>query len=147
MNRIQRLLARPVGGWVLLLLAVGCLLAIFRGDWDPCENAVQKDLRSPDGRLHAVLFTRGCGATTGDSVQLSLLPSGKKLPNEGGNVFAFSDRYPQAVSLQAGPIATVTWLSADTLEVRYDPRVPLSRTAPVPERVVVRYVQIPVPGA
>jgi hypothetical protein len=40
-----------------------------------CGNAVLQDLPSPEGRRHAVVFTRDCGATTAFSTQVSVLPS------------------------------------------------------------------------
>ena len=69
----------------LLLLAIctswnaGCAL---------CGNDIGYEQLSPDGKTKAVAFERDCGATTGFSTQVSVLPSGKKLPNEAGNIFA-----------------------------------------------------------
>ena len=148
MNRFQKLLARPIPGWTLVALVLGGLAVVYsRGDWALCGNEVHSDVRSPDGRVHAVLFSRGCGATTGSRMQLSVLPTGETLPNEAGNVFTFSDQIPDSIAAQTGALATVVWLAADTLEVRYDPRVPLMRRSRVPERVVVRYVPIANGGA
>jgi hypothetical protein len=45
---------------------------------------------APNGTLKAVTFRRDCGATTKYSVQVSILPAKKPLPNEGGNVFVAS---------------------------------------------------------
>ena len=53
-----------------------------------CGNAEQTRVASPNGAWDAVVFVRDCGATTGFSSQVSLVPNGAKLPNEPGNVFA-----------------------------------------------------------
>lgn len=144
MNRVQKALMRRIPAWSLLVLVVAIAAGVYlTGDWSLCDNAVHSDLRSPDGRFHAVLFTRGCGATTGDSLQLSLLPVQEGLPNEGGNVFTFSEHFPAEVR---GPTATVAWVAKDTLEVRYDPRGPLNRFLP-PEHITVRYIPITNRGA
>jgi len=52
-----------------------------------CGNKILAETLSPDGKMKAVLFTRDCGATTGYSTQISVIPQAKKLPNDGGNVF------------------------------------------------------------
>jgi len=51
-----------------------------------CENTVIVKVPSPDGKLEAYVFERGCGATTGESTQVSILLAGENLSNEAGNV-------------------------------------------------------------
>lgn len=74
----------PTIGNVLLIasmtLTTGCADLL-------CGNDVIDDVASPSGRNHAVVFHRDCGATTGLSVQVSVLPAGKQLPNETGDAF------------------------------------------------------------
>ncbi|HEY0281498.1 MAG TPA: hypothetical protein VGC27_02615 [Rhizomicrobium sp.] len=53
----------------------------------PCENTVVKSVVSPDGRHKAVLFQRNCGATTGFSSQVSIIPASLWLPDHSGNAF------------------------------------------------------------
>lgn len=58
-------------------LVAGC-------DLFDCDNEVLGVFPSPDGRLSAVVFNRGCGATTGFNVQVSVVERGAS-PKGGGN--------------------------------------------------------------
>ena len=51
-----------------------------------CENEVLSSAVAPSGRIKAVVFQRGCGATVGANTQVSILPAQEALPNESGNV-------------------------------------------------------------
>jgi hypothetical protein len=55
-----------------------------------------------------------CEATTSSSIQVSILPLGKHLPNDGGNVF-IADRIPENPNAQVH----VDWLSNRHMEVTY----------------------------
>jgi hypothetical protein len=91
-------------------------------DLGDCTNKILQDLPSPDGRRHAVIFDRECGATTGFSTQVSVLTTGRTV-EDGGNVFvADSDHGKAPTGASGGPIVTVHWLDKRTLEVRYDSR-------------------------
>src|SRR5215813_3775862 len=67
------------------------LLAIFAG-CSPCANEIQSQSKSPDGRLNAILLYRDCGATTGSSTQVSILPVSHALANECWNSFVANHR-------------------------------------------------------
>jgi hypothetical protein len=97
--------SRPWAGAFLLPAtctswSVGCAL---------CGNEIGYEQLSPDGKTKAVAFERDCGATTGFSTQVSLLPSAKKLPNEAGNIFVADGNLK--VHLE--------WETNDKLLVRY----------------------------
>jgi len=79
-----------------------------------CENNNLRETLSPDGQFKAVIFCRDCGATTAVSAQVSILPAGRKLPNDGGNVFV-ANREP--------PIA-VRWIDDHHLRISGDTRTP-----------------------
>jgi hypothetical protein len=66
---------------LFLLLVVASLV----GCSSDCQNEVLSQATSPSGRLKAVVFSRDCGATTGVSVQVSILRSGARLRNVKGN--------------------------------------------------------------
>ena len=68
---------------------------------DPCANAQISEDVSPNRKLKAVTFRRDCGATTKESVQVSVLPANKPLPNKPGNVFVVADT----------PIVVVRWIT------------------------------------
>ena len=91
-------------------------------DLGDCTNKILQDVPSPDGRRHAVIFDRECGATTGFSTQVSVLTRGRTV-EDGGNVFvADSDHRKAPTGASGEPIVTVHWLDKRTLEVRYDSR-------------------------
>jgi hypothetical protein len=111
----------------LEILGRNCaLLAAFTGCFDfggGCANDQLADRPSPNGRYHAVVFQRDCGATTGFSTQVSVLAAGDSLRNEGGNAFVADDDHGAApAGSGGGPAVSVRWLTPDTLEVRFHPR-------------------------
>lgn len=95
-----------------LLLLGGCGLS------DPCANSVLSQATSPDGRLKAVVFQRNCGATTGFSTHVSLVPLTSVLPNEAGNIFVTDTNHGAAPSGPGGgPKVFVKWVSSTQLQV------------------------------
>jgi hypothetical protein len=93
------------------LLAAGCVD-------DPCGNRVVSDVPSPSGRHHAVVFMRDCGATTGFSLQVSVLPSGRTIGNQAGNVLV-----ADAGHLDLPLKATAVWEADNALRLAYDARL------------------------
>jgi hypothetical protein len=85
---------------------------------DPCSNSPLAEVPSPSGELRAVVFERDCGATTGFSVQVSILRRGERLSNGGGNAFtADSGHAPLPLRVEA------EWESDRTLRLTHDPRL------------------------
>jgi hypothetical protein len=72
-------------------------IAGLGGCADPCGNEVVASVASPSGALRAVVFTRDCGATTGLSTQLSIVPAGDAAPTGAGNALILGDEVPLAV--------------------------------------------------
>jgi hypothetical protein len=64
-------------------------------------TSAQQQVESPDHQLKAVGFNQNCGAIVGDNAQLSLIPVGDSLPNDGGNVFI--EDYGEGQTLQVQP--------------------------------------------
>ena len=94
-----------------VILVVGAIVLYFT--LPPfCGNEVKKEVFSPDGDWKVVVFVRGCGASTQNSTQVSLLPAERSLRNKKGNlcVLGFSQ------------VKQVRWLSEDTLYLSVDPR-------------------------
>ena len=103
------------------LKAAGCLVALSglvvagfvgcdRFFDDLCGNTVLKSLGSPDRKLKAVVFQRDCGATTGFSIQISVLNAGDPLPNEEGNVFIADSGHGAAPEGPGGgPAVDILW--------------------------------------
>lgn len=69
-----------------------------------CDNEIYAELLSPDNRYKAVIFQRDCGATSGFSTQISILPAANTLANEYGNIFVLKG-HPQSHA------PAVSWLS------------------------------------
>jgi hypothetical protein len=80
--------------WTLAILITAALIA---GCAPICENEVSAAARSPSGKMKAVIFNRGCGATVGYNTQVSILSAEAALPNDGGNVLIVDDDVPLAL--------------------------------------------------
>ena len=88
-----------------------------------CANEQLSEASAPGGARRAVVYQRSCGATTAFSTQVSVLTAGAALPDSNRNVFvADADHGRAPAGPGGGPRVSVRWVSADTLEVRYDPR-------------------------
>jgi len=86
---------------------------------DGCGNTVLQDVPSPDGRRHAVVFTRDCGATTDFSTQVSVLTRAREAVG-GGNVFSADTDHGQIPSDRGGgPAVMAEWIDGRTLRIRY----------------------------
>jgi hypothetical protein len=105
---------------------------------DPCNNEVLVRAKAPDGRVEAVLFKRACGATTGDSEQVSILKPGQQ-PKGGGNVFVADSDHGAAPS---GPLTTLRWPSTNELIIRHDGRARIFKKAAHVETSGITYEQI-----
>jgi hypothetical protein len=121
------------------------LLGVFAGCFDlasgVCANEGLADRASPDGRWHAVVFQRDCGATTGSSTQVSVLPAGDSLRNEGGNAFTADDDHgAPPVDPGGSPSVSARWIATDTLEVRFHPRSRVFTRESQVGAVAIRYV-------
>ena len=82
-------------------------------------NAIIEEVPSPDNSMRAVIFERDCGATTGFSTQVSVLPHGAKLPNEAGNVLIAGER-GTVPGKGGGPEVHAEWTAPDKLMIRYN---------------------------
>jgi hypothetical protein len=84
----------------------------------PCTNEIKSEIDSPDQYLKAVIFSRDCGATTGDSRQVSVIAKNSSLPDESGNIFVEDSGYSATPTL----IVYVTWTGPRELCISYDPK-------------------------
>jgi hypothetical protein len=116
------------------LLFVGCS-RLLEHTFDPCGNQVVQVIPSPDGKLKAVVFERDCGATTEFSTQVSILPAGDKLLNDGGNLFVADDHGAAPSGPGGGPRVGLAWTAKRQLLLRYDHSARVFKTE---NRVTVR---------
>ena len=121
-------------GWISVGAALAC---------DPCGNTVVSKVPSPDSARHAVIFERSCGATTGFSTQVSVLPS-NELPRATGNVFvADTDHGHAPPAAWGGPDVSVRWISPSVLELTYDLRARVFAHVATIDGTTLVYVQRP----
>ncbi|TQK11989.1 hypothetical protein FBX97_1941 [Herbaspirillum sp. SJZ107] len=79
---------------------------------DPCENETSQTVISPSGKLKAVVFNRSCGATTGFSTQVSVIPASESLPDEGGNTLVLGGTVPLTVAWRSDASLNLSGLGA-----------------------------------
>ncbi len=85
-----------------------------------CANEALVEVASPDAKHKAVVFQRDCGATTGFSTQVTVLPAGASLQNEPGNVFVADTNHGAAPSGRGGgPEVAVQWLTDSALHIAH----------------------------
>jgi hypothetical protein len=92
--------------WQLVIVVAAAMSLMGCSAIDLCENTFIRQAGSPDGKLKAVVFSRGCGATTSESMEVSILEANASPPNGAGNIFGadVSNVY-------------VKWLSSSQLQV------------------------------
>lgn len=114
-------------------------------EWpDLCGNEMISESLSPDGSRRLVVFERNCGATTGFTTQVSVLPAKAPLPNEKGNLFISDTDHGAAPSGPGGgPSIMVTWESDRSVILTHHPKARVGKAEPEAEGVQVRYVAAP----
>ena len=90
---------------VYFLLAYAC--ALVAGCDAMCDNELVKSVTSPDGSKKAVAFVRGCGATTADSTQVSIVSNWRGAPSGSGNLLI----------VEGKPAIEMSWISDSALRI------------------------------
>ena len=96
---------------VLTLVVIGFVM-IFSLLGSGCHNEIFSEVISPNGKYKAVVFERNCGATTGYSTQVSILPASRELQNKKGNVF-IQDGHPDWTEVR------VIWIDDKNLNIDF----------------------------
>ena len=96
---------------VHIALFLGALFAA--GCSDLCGNEQLAQKKSPSGDLKVVVFQRSCGATTGYSIQSSILESDEELRNGPGNLFVVDEN--------AYGRPSIDWTGDRALKLSYSP--------------------------
>jgi hypothetical protein len=120
----------------MVVIAVSALSFVAGG----CSNSVVAEAVSPNGHYKAVTFERSCGATTGFSTQVSLLPVASELPNEAGNALVLSSGAAATpLGFWGGPAVAVTWLGPQQLQLSYHVTAQVSFAAKLLQGIVVAH--------
>lgn len=91
-----------------------------------CSNELLSEYSSPNKAYKVVKFDRGCGATTGNSIQMSIIPNEMDAKNEVGNIF-IGDIRP-GNNIHADSTVMVSWLNDSTVVVKYNPKLRMFKT-------------------
>ena len=96
---------------VLIILFVGCLVSCDFG----VKNILIDEKMSPNGENKIVVFQRDAGATTGFSIQVSVLKSNKNLKNsDKGNIFVIAGN---KTDFETGKLFDISWVDEKTLNI------------------------------
>ena len=121
---------------LILVAFVGC--GLLAGCTDRCANEAPAEHVSPDGKWKYVSFDRNCGATTGSNLQVSVLPTSQKLPNEAANAFTADDNRG-ATRFVAQP----EWVSPDRLRITYSRKARIFKKQSAVGAIEIEYVEEP----
>lgn len=136
------MIPRPL--WLLLglgLVVAPTLLFLVDVSPDPCRHQVVGTFTAPEGLKKAVVFQRDCGATTGFSTQISILPLSHDLPDESGNVFiADCDHGAAPAAAHGGPEVHLSWSDSNRLEIRFHPKARVFRSESSRDEVEISYL-------
>ena len=111
----------------VLAPALAILFSISCGD--SCRNELITRALSPDRSLQAIVFQRDCGATTGFSTHVSVVPVSEEFLEhstffkqaKAGNAFiADTNNGTAASGAGGGPIVRVEWLAPKRLRILHD---------------------------
>jgi len=114
---------------VVLVVAYVFLSAVLSG---MCGNEIFAETASPDKNHKAILFQRGCGATTGFSTQISILNSSDVLKNEDGNILT-ADNHPDVNRFE------IEWINSNTLLISNTNAVHTFRKENMLGQITVKY--------
>ena len=107
-NKIVNITLKIAVAAISIIAIGGCSLSAG------CGSTVLSESKSPNGLLKAVIFNYDCGATTGFSSHISILPNAITSPRDAGNIFVADGSGASAVQIK--------WLSSNRLLISYDKR-------------------------
>jgi hypothetical protein len=118
---------------LLLFILTNCNLNIA-GD---CNNHVFQQITNNSKTFRIVKFDRGCGATTGNSIQLSVVNYNDSLPNETGNLFISNSKVGGYIERDTSVQAS--WLDDTTIMIRHDKDLEIFKKDSMVERTRIVY--------
>jgi hypothetical protein len=103
---------------VVVLVGAGSAFQLWSIFNKLCDNEVLATELSPDKAFQAVVFIRDCGATTRNSIQVSILRHKQWLPNDPGNLFIAEAVGPTDGTI-GGPEVKVTWTAPRAVRIEH----------------------------
>ena len=137
-------------GWILLVTVVtvgGCALALeaLLPD-DFCSTQVFAQTAAPDGKRRAVIYETDCGATTGFSRQVAILPADEdfdvKSPPKSFFAITLRSADSPGPPMQEGPVQ-IRWLAHARLDIAYPSSATVIRSTEHHQGIEVRYRTYP----
>jgi hypothetical protein len=102
-----------------VILAILTLLLDFSCDiTGDCNNYNYKQINNEDNTFKILKFDRGCGATTANSIQLSLINFSDSLFNEPGNLFISNSKV--GGYMENDTSVQPYWKDRTTIVIKYD---------------------------
>lgn len=93
---------------ISILIFISILL--LQCNFSLCGNEVLQEIPNTSKTLKAIKFSRDCGATTGFSTQVSILPYGSRLKDEPGNTFIINGQNT----------CETKWITNSEIEIHYN---------------------------
>jgi hypothetical protein len=100
-----------------LCLLFGAMMALFGLADSLCGNQVIEEVYSPNLKHRAVAFERDCGATTGFSTHIAILPGSAPLADGSSLFVADTDHGAAPAGPSGGPAVQMQWLGEGILEI------------------------------
>jgi hypothetical protein len=107
-------------GWLALPFVVACFVAAYVL-FENCENAILKEVSSPDGRHNLVVFERKCSGTVAWTTHVSVVGANASLPNNSGNALVSFERHGSLANSSAPKESEVVarWAGPNIAELTY----------------------------
>lgn len=108
----------PLRNWTIILLLLFTMTNCNLNITGDCNNHVFQQIANSSKTSRIVKFDRGCGATTDNSIQLSVVNYTDSLPNETGNIFISNSKVGGYIERDTSVLAS--WLNDTTVLIRHD---------------------------
>lgn len=125
-----------VTGRLILILA---LVAPAQACRPECRNETISEAKSPSGVYAASVFSRNCGATSGNNFQVSIYRAGSE-SDAPGNAFVVDFPAEYYYKGHARPEVKLKWLGDSNLEIEYTSGARIFTQAVMVEGVKVEYL-------
>jgi len=103
-----------------------------------CANHELSSADAPNRQWRVVVFKRDCGEAMDVTTQVVILPRGENLGNRSGGIFVIAFDHGAG----RAPWVEATWVSPDSLLIRFDDQAKLFHRTPKSGTIVVQYVGV-----